>query len=132
MALQKWILGKALSDPAILDRFESKYGIPIPSDLKACILSNNGAYPVPAEIKLTSGFKNNVKALLSYEQDDPENIYEVMPFFKKEYGKKLLPFATNESSDYYCIQKGKVVLWTQSGDIFDVSNDFTSFINALN
>ncbi len=132
MALQKWILGKALSDSAILDRFESKYGMTIPSDLKACILSNNGAYPVPDGIQLANGAKDNVKALLSYEQDDPENIYEVMPFFEKEYGKKLLPFATNESSDYYCIQEGRVVLWTQSGDIFDVGENFTCFLNALN
>ena len=131
MALQKWILGKPLSDSAILERFESEYGIPIPSDLKSCILSNDGAYPVPDIVRLVNGGEDSVKVLLSYKKDDPENIYAVMPFFMKEYGGTLLPFATSESGDYYCIREGHVVLWTQDGEILNVSESFTEFLNSL-
>lgn len=130
MALSKWLRGTILS-PEIIADFEKKYGYKIPSDLKECIIINNGGRPIPDTIKLNNGEEFDVKSLLSFNKNDPENIYKVIDYFKNNYDGELMPFAADSGGNYYCIKNNNVILWTQDNEIFAVSESFSDFLAKL-
>lgn len=131
MALQKWSRSKPLNNPMVIKQLEEKYGFSISQDLMNCILCNNGAKPRPNTITLKNGEENDVKMLLSYNDNDPENIYKVIDYFAKTYNSSLIPFAVDSAGNYYCEQGRRIVLWTQNNEIFPVCNSFSQFLESL-
>ena len=131
MSLQKWIRTKQLNNPLAIKELTSKYRITLSIDLENCIRFNNGAKPRPNTIMLKNGEENDVKALLSYNEGDPENIFKVIEFFMKKYQGTLVPFARDSAGNYYCEQGKRIVLWTQNNDIIPVCNSFSQFLDSL-
>lgn len=131
MASITWRRVKTLNDINAVDNFEKKYGISVPNDLKKCIINNNGGRPTPKTLKTKDGEELEVKALLSYNKDDIENIHNVIEYFIDNYSGKLLPFALDSAGNYYCIKDGKVVLWTQDSVIYEICDSFTEFLNMI-
>lgn len=131
MALQKWSRSKPLNNPLVIKQLEEKYGFSLSDDLVNCILSNNGARPRPNTIELKNGEENDVKLLLSYNENDPENIFKVIEYFVNNYNGTLIPFATDSAGNYYCEQGKRIVLWTQNKEILPVCNSFSQFLEAL-
>lgn len=131
MAIQKWIRSKPLENPLAVKQLQEKYNFSLSGDLVNCILSNNGAKPRPNTIVLKNGEENDVKMLLSYNENDPENIYKVIEYFIKSYNGSLIPFASDSAGNYYCEQGKRIVLWTQNNEIMPVCNSFLSFLNSL-
>lgn len=131
MSLQKWIRTKQLNNPLVIKELKSKYGIMLSTDLENCIQFNNGAKPRPNIIMLKNGEENDVKALLSYNDGDPENIFNVIEFFAKKYQGALVPFASDSAGNYYCEQGKRIVLWTQNNEILPVCNSFSQFLDSL-
>lgn len=131
MALQKWNRPKPLENPMAIKQLEEKYGFSLSEDLENCILSNNGARPIPNTITLKNGEKNDVKMLLSYNDKELENIYKVIEYFVKMYNGSLIPFASDSAGNYYCEQGKRIVLWTQNNEIYPVCNSFSQFLDAL-
>lgn len=131
MAVQKWSRPKPLENPMAVKQLQEKYGFALSGDLTNCILSNNGARPRPNTIVLKNGEENDVKMLLSYNQNDPENIYKVIEYFIKTYNGSLIPFASDSAGNYYCEQGKRIVLWTQNNEIMPVCNSFPQFLDSL-
>ena len=131
MAIQKWIRSKPLENPLAVKQLQEKYNFSLSGDLVNCILSNNGAKPRPNTIVLKNGEENDVKMLLSYNENDPENIYKVIEYFIKSYNGSLIPFASDSAGKYYCKQGKRIVLWTQNNEIMPVCNSFLSFLDSL-
>lgn len=131
MALQKWNRPKSLKNPRVIKQLEEKYKFSLSEDLFNCILANNGARPIPNTIGLRNGEENDVKMLLSYNDTDPENIFEVIEYFIKERKGNLIPFAVDSAGNYYCEQGKRIVLWTQNNEIFFVANTFSQFLESL-
>lgn len=131
MALQKWSRPRPLNNHMVIKQLEEKYGFSLSTELVNCILLNNGARPRPNTIELKNGEENDVKLLLSYNEGDPENIYNVIEYFAKTYNGTLIPFAVDSAGNYYCEQGKRIVLWTQSKEIFPVCNSFSQFLDAL-
>ncbi len=131
MALQKWNRPKPIENPEVVKQLEEKYGFSISDDLKDCILSNNGARPKPNTIVLKNGEEDDIKILLSYNGNDPENIYKIIEYFIANYSGTLIPFASDSAGNYYCEQDGKIVLWTQSNELIPVCDSFSQFLEGL-
>lgn len=131
MAVQKWSRPKPLDNPMAVKQLQEKYGFALSGDLTNCILSNNGARPRPNTIVLKNGEENDVKMLLSYNENDPENIYKVIEYFIKTYNGSLIPFASDSAGNYYCEQGKRIVLWTQNNEIMPVCNSFPQFLDSL-
>lgn len=131
MAVQKWSRPKPLENPLAVKHLQAKYGFALSGELTNCILSNNGARPRPNTIVLKNGEENDVKMLLSYNENDPENIYKVIEYFIKTYNGSLIPFASDSAGNYYCEQGKRIVLWTQNNEIMPVCNSFPQFLDSL-
>lgn len=131
MAVQKWSRSKPLENPLAVKQLQEKYGFALSGELTNCILSNNGARPRPNTIVLKNGEENDVKMLLSYNENDPENIYKVIEYFIKTYNGSLIPFASDSAGNYYCEQGKRIVLWTQNNEIMPVCNSFLQFLDSL-
>ena len=131
MAIQKWIRSKPLENPLAVKQLQEKYNFSLSGDLVNCILSNNGAKPRPNTIVLKNGEENDVKMLLSYNENDPENIYKVIEYFIKSYNGSLIPFASDSAGNYYCEQGKRIVLWSLNNEIMPVCNSFLSFLDSL-
>ncbi|MGN1248589.1 MAG: SMI1/KNR4 family protein, partial [Candidatus Spyradocola sp.] len=117
MAIQKWSGAKPLTNPIAIQQLEQQYGFSISKELADCILAHNGARPEPNSIVLRNGEQTDVKILLSYNKNDPENIYKVIDYFIGHFHGKLIPFASDSSGNYYCEQGKRIVLWTQNNEI---------------
>ncbi len=126
-----WRRIKKLNTPDAISAFEKKYGFSVPTDLKDCILAYNGGRPTPKVFSTDSGVEYEVKSLLSYNEEDVENIYKVIDFFLKEYCTSVLPFAKDSGGNYYCVKDGKIVFWTQEMEMFPICNTFSDFIDLL-
>lgn len=126
-----WRRVKKLNTPDSISIFENKYGFSIPTDLKDCIFANNGGRPSPKVFAIDSGTEYEVKSLLSYNEEDSDSIYKVIDFFVKNYKKSLLPFAKDSGDNYYCVQEGKIVLWTQDMEVYPICDTFSDFIKRL-
>ena len=131
MAVQKWSRPKPLENPLAVKQLQEKYGFALSVELSNCILSNNGARPRPNTIVLKNGEENDVKMLLSYNENDSENIYKVIEYFIKTYNGSLIPFASDSAGNYYCEQGKRIVLWTQNNEIMPVCNSFLQFLDSL-
>ena len=131
MALQSWRRPKTLINPMAVKQLEEKYGFTVSKELSECILLHNGARPKPNTITLENGEENDVKILLSYNENDPENIYRIIEYFIENYKGKLIPFAVDSAWNYYCEQEKRIVLWTQSKEIFPVCSNFSQFLESL-
>jgi len=42
--MAKFVDGKPIQDPSIVERFETEYGITFPADYKAVVLQNDGGF----------------------------------------------------------------------------------------
>lgn len=131
MAVEKWIKSRPLNDPISIRQLEKKYAFSLSDDLVSCIISNNGGRPRPNTIELRNGEENDVKLLLSYNDNDTENIYRVIEYFIDNYNGTLIPFAMDSSGNYYCEQGKRIVLWTQNKEILPVCNSFAQFLENL-
>ena len=126
-----WRRVKKLNTPDAISAFETKYGFVIPADLKDCISDNNGGRPTPKVLVTDTGAEYEVKSLLSYNEEDTENIYKVIDFFVKEYGTSVLPYAKDSGGNYYCVKDGKIVFWTQDMEFYPICASFSDFIKLL-
>lgn len=129
-----WKRVKTLSDLNSLNKFEKEYRISLPDSLKDFITINNGGRPSLDIIKTETGKEVEIKALLSFNKEDTENIYNVIEYFKKEFNGTIVPIATESSGDYFCIDitTGSIVYWEQETNaITFISKNFNEFIRSL-
>ena len=80
---------------------------------------------------MSNGDESDVKALLSFNETDRENIYKAIGYFILQYQGNLVPFASDSAGNYYCEKESKIALWTQEGEVIPVSNSFPDFLNSL-
>lgn len=131
MALTEWRRIKPLVNKDAVAAFEEKYALSVPEDFKKCVTENNAGRPLPNAIVSEDGIEFDVKALLSYNEDDIENIYKVIDYFIKHYNGALVPFASDSAGNYYCFYNEKIVLWTQENEMISICNNFTEFTEKL-
>ena len=130
MIKQAWKYVKTLQDSEAIEKFESKNGIQLPSDLKCIIKKFNGGRPPVKYYDTDTETGKEFKTLLSFNQSDIETIYKCFPLPSGD--KSLIPFASDPSGDLFVIKDGKIGLWNHEKDTVTLlANTFTEFLLNL-
>jgi len=126
-----WKYIKPLISRTAVSDFEKEAGIMIPDDLKQCLESNNGGRPSKNVFDTEHYKEKEMKALLSFNKTDTENIYAVYSAMKGEI-KGLVPFASDPGGDFLCLYKNKIVLYFhETNAVEKVADSFTEFLSKL-
>lgn len=131
MTLLEWINVKPLVNKNAINDFEKKYKLTLPEDFKKCVANNNAGSPTYYAIKAKTGDEFDVKTLLSFNENDVENIYKIIDYFINQFCGKIIPFASDSAGNYYCFDDNKVILLTQDDDIIPICDSFSDFIGSL-
>lgn len=129
-----WKRVKPLIKSNIIDKFEEDYEITLPENLKEFIIANNGGRPSLDIFKTLDGKEVELKSLLSFNEDDTENIYNVIEYFKGQFNGNILPIAMEPSGDYFCIDltKNSIVYWNHENDVLTfIAKDLVEFLDCL-
>ena len=124
-----WKYVSPLQSSDILTEFEKKYSIKIPEDLKKCIIENNAGTPSCKCFDLPSENDKVFGGLLSFNEGEPDNIYDNIVFYK---AKKALPFATDPAGNFMCVKDNKIFYYDHELDSFtELADTFTAFLTML-
>ena len=108
---------------------EEKVGYQLPDNLKAVILENNNGRPERDcfDTEINQGLQ--FKQLLSFNDNDEENIYTYIDLIKKE---KIFPFADDPAGNLICIDHEKIILWNhETNEKEFIAKSLEEFINNL-
>lgn len=104
-------------------------GFSIPEDLKRVILDCNSGYPTSSCYDTIVEQGKEIKKLLSFNEEDSENIYMFLNFYKET---KLFPFADDSAGNLICLDKANVVLWNhETAEKTYIANSVTEFLSKL-
>jgi hypothetical protein len=126
-----WKYIKPLASETAIDEFEQENNIIFPSDLKSCLIKNNGGRPSKNIFDTECSKEKVFKALLSFNKSDIENIYMVFLVLDNEK-KGLVPFASDPSGDLLCLRNNAIVLYLhETGGLEKVANSFSELLSKL-
>ncbi|MHC0037729.1 SMI1/KNR4 family protein [Pseudoneobacillus sp. C159] len=129
-----WKRVKPLEPVTSIEIFESDHGFTVPEFLKDFIHQYNGGRPSLDITKTKSGREVQIKTFLSFNKKDIETVHNVIGYFKKQFHGNLLPFASEPSGDYFCVDLTNlsIVYWEhETNEIQKVADNFYKFINGL-
>ena len=129
-----WKYVTPLKEGTEIDVFEIKYCFQIPQDLKECLYKNNGGVPSLSTYDFADNKGKVFGGLLSFNNDDPDNIYDYVDLFITDDGKrlKMFPFAIDPAGNFLCIENGKVVFYNHEYDKTSViCKSFSDFLETL-
>lgn len=123
-----WRYVKTIKNEKSIDEFESKF-CALPKDLLECMRQNNGGRPSLSSFDLKNEKEKEFKTLLSFNEDDVENIFEAQNLTKKE---GLFPFASDPFGNHLCLYQGKIVFWNHETDDTEIlADNFSEFLQKL-
>ena len=106
--------------------------IKLPSELQELILSNNNGRP-SLNIFDTEVSQGHVfKKLLSFNQEDLENIYDAIEALKAEKNY-LFPFASDPAGNFICVDaSGTIVYWQhETSSVEKIASTTSKFLGKL-
>ena len=70
------------------------------------------------------------KTLLSFNEEDIENIYKYFPLDSKD--KTIIPFATDSAGNFFVIKNLSIGLWDHELDkVYILASTFSEFLEKL-
>jgi len=105
----KWNYVLDLENEESVDNITKLFKINLPEELIKLIKNYNGGYPNKTNCDINGFGTTDFKCLLSYNENDDENIYDVIEYFIKKYNGEILPFASDSGSGYYCISNKGII-----------------------
>lgn len=110
---------------------ESKYNVILPDDLKELVLKNNNGRPDPNSFDTKKNKDRVIKKLLSFNEEDSDNIYTFANILLKET-EGLFPFAIEPSGDLICLHNNEIVhLNLETLEVEFISKTVSDFIDML-
>jgi hypothetical protein len=127
----RWKYVKPLVNKAAVEEFEIKHNILLPASLKQCVKMNNGGRPDKNTFDTDKSKERVFKTLLSFNENDVENIYTYFPLIRSE-NPTLIPFASDPGGNFICIEDGAVVLLLhETGGTEKAASSYTEFLDKL-
>lgn len=125
-----WKYVKELKNEKAIDEFEKEHNISYPQDLKQILIKYNGGRPSLKFYDLPNEKDKEFKTLLSFNEDDIENVYKYYPL--DSFDKSLIPFASDPAGNYFVLKDNEIYLWNHETDrVEKISSTFTDFLNNL-
>ena len=132
MAEITWKYVKPLSNVNAVEDFEKQNHVQFPLNLKQCLKDNNGGRPSLNVFDTDKSKERVFKALLSFNEADAENIYKFFPIIYSQSHGRLLPFASDPSGNYLCLQGTKIVLFLHEDETEEgVADSFSELLEKL-
>lgn len=128
----EWKYVKATTSEKI-EAVKKEYSVQLPVDLEKLILKSNNGRPIKStfDSERTKGLE--FKKLLSYNNEDIENIYTFIDVIQKE-NRNLFPIASEPSGDFICLDlsNNTVVHFNHETTTTEfVANSISQLISAL-
>ena len=134
----KWLNYKDISID-IIESVENRLEITIPEDYKQIVLKYDGGYPNPNHFKV-DGKVEIFNNLISLDENEYNNIYEILEDLQDRIGDQLIPFAEDGFGNLLCFDYSankNIVFWDHEKNHDDfkelplVCSSFSSLIENL-
>lgn len=99
-----WKYVKKLQDKNSVEAFLQEHDIDLSDKLIKQLKENNGGRPSPNAIILKNGQEKVFQSLISYNEDDFVNIYDIYPLFEDSL---LYPIGIDPAGNFICVEKNK-------------------------
>lgn len=127
-----WAYSIPLTNKKAIEEFQNTNGVKLSADLIKCINDNNGGMPDLNIFDTDKTKGRTIKALLSFNSEDEENIYTYLDLFRKDGVLKMIPFAIDSFGNFICLEGDKVVVWLHETDTKEFSaKNFAEFLESL-
>lgn len=123
----KWDFVITLNKEENIDEIQNKLNIKMPEELIDLIKKYNGGYPNKTSCNIKDYGTTDFKCLLSYNEQDDENVYDVIDYFIDKYNGEILPFACDSGDGYYCISD-KGIIYVNNDKSYFVSENINKFL----
>lgn len=134
----KWLNYKGISKD-IIECVEHRLQITLPDDYKQIVLKYDGGYPNPNHFQVGEKVEifNN---LISLDENECNNIYEVLEDLQTRIGDQLIPFAEDGFGNVLCFDYSadkSIVFWSHEKNYTEfkettfVCSSFSSLIESL-
>lgn len=134
----KWLNYKDISID-IIESVENRLEITLPEDYKQIVLKYDGGYPNPNHFKV-DGKVEIFNNLISLDENEYNNIYEILEDLQDRIGDQLIPFAEDGFGNLLCFDYSankNIVFWDHEKNHDDfkelplVCSSFSSLIENL-
>lgn len=134
----KWLNYKD-SSIDIIESVEHRLQIALPEDYKQFVLKYDGGYPNPNHFKV-DGKVEIFNNLISLDENEYDNIYEILEDLQERFGDQLIPFAEDGFGNFLCFDYSadkNIVFWNHEKNCDDfnestfVCSSFSSLIENL-
>ena len=134
----KWLNYKD-SSIDIIESVEHRLQITLPEDYKQFVLKYDGGYPNPNHFKV-GGKLEIFNNLISLDENEDNNIYEILEDLQDRIGAQLIPFAEDGFGNLLCFDYSadkSIVFWNHEKNYDDfkeatfVCSSFSSLIESL-
>lgn len=133
-----WLNYKGISKD-IIESVEHRLQITLPDDYKQVALKYDGGYANPNHFKVDGKLEifNN---LISLDENEDNNIYEILEDLQDRLGDQLMPFAEDGFGNVLCFDYSadkSIVFWNHEKNCDDfkettfVCSSFSSLIESL-
>lgn len=133
----KWILEENNITKIDIDSVEQKLEVVFPDDFKEEVEQHNGGSPEFTIYDTETTKERIAEYLLSFNQNDQENILDTYISLKDRLPKAFIPIMTDPFGNYICYDfsnknNPKVFFWNHEDFIKEfIADDFTTFLNSL-
>jgi hypothetical protein len=129
-----WKAVQRLKDKSAVDKLEREYHFALPESLRACILKYNGGICKPNKIDAPSGNVYLFGGLLSFNENDADNVYTAIQSILDVSGSRLnyFPFGLDPFGNFFCIQDDGVIFFDHETNGIEVlTKSFDDFLASL-
>lgn len=130
----QWKYVRPLKDPALISKFEQKTGYKLPDDFTACVKNNNGGRPEHSTFNTDSSKGRAIKALLSFNLEDRESMWQAYVWLSPELRKRYVAFAIDNFGNLICFDRSTgcvVFIDDERLTVEQIANSFTDFVASL-
>ena len=126
----KWNYVLYLENEESVDNITKLFKINLPEELIKLIKNYNGGYPNKTNCDINGFGTTDFKCLLSYNENDDENIYDVIEYFINKYNGEILPFACDSGDGYFCFSD-KGIIYVNNDKEYFVSENINKLLLSL-
>ncbi len=127
-----WKYIRPLKHADAIERFEEENKVKFPEELRECIFKYNSGRPDRKSFDTDQEEGRVISSLLSFNAEDPENIYELFSGF--EGNNSFIPFAIDPFGNLICfsIENNAIMLWLhETGEVEYAAESYSSFLEKL-
>ncbi|MEW4309219.1 SMI1/KNR4 family protein [Rossellomorea marisflavi] len=134
----EWVLSKPLKDIELLIKYEKEHKITFPESYVEIIAHYNYGRPRPNVFNTFMTNQRIAKALLSFDEKHPENMWGTLKSLAKQLPSDVYPFMIDQFGNYICfyydplLTLPSVVFFNlEYQRIEGVADDFNGFLLSL-